>query len=271
MASAKTQIVDFSKVKEGGNFNKARIPAGDYAAVITKVEDAESKSDQIFQYLFTISKIKGHSQTSLPYYCKLQENQLWKLRNILIAAGKNVPKSKQKVDVNSLVGKTIGVTIDDTEYEGKEQSEIAAVFPAAELDDSVSGADEEDDAEDEAEGEEPEDEPEDEVEEEPEAEEETGDEYDAMDRLELRRTLKKLDPELKTSTKQSDDDLRDLIRGLVAGDAEAEEEVEEEEPEEEPEPVTRKVTRKPVAKKPVAKKPAVVSDDDLDELDIDEM
>ena len=75
---ATAQNVDFSNVKEGGNFNRKRIPAGDYLAIVTKIDDAEAK-DGVFQYLVSI-KIKSSPTTVLPYYCKLQENQLWKLR-----------------------------------------------------------------------------------------------------------------------------------------------------------------------------------------------
>src|SRR5690606_18206436 len=148
MAKASSQNIDFSNVKDGGNFNKKRIPAGDYLATITKIEDAEAK-DGIFQYLISI-KINKHTSSVLPYYCKLQENQLWKLRNILIAAGLTVPKRKVKVDPNRLVGKIIGVTVEDAEYEGKDQSEIAGVFPAAELSD-ISDDDEPAEDDDEAE------------------------------------------------------------------------------------------------------------------------
>ena len=244
------KTVDFSNVKDGGNFNRSRIPAGDYLAKIVKVEDAVSKKDDAFQFLFTI-QIQKRPSSKFPYYCKLQENQLWKLRNLLIAAGKTVPKSKIKVDPNQIVGKLIGVTVEDDDYDDKEQSSISGVFPAAELaesgddDDESAGVEEadedEDDNLDDLEDVSVE---EDEPEEEPEEEEETGDEYDAMERLDLRKTLKKLDPELKTSTKQTDDDLRTLIRELNAKKA------------------------APAKKKPAK---AEVSDEELEELDIDDL
>lgn len=139
---ASAKAVDFSGVKDRGNFNPKHIAEGDYAAKIVKVEDAESKKDQSFQYVFTI-KLNKFSQNSYPYYCKLQENQLWKLRNIAVAAGLNVPKKRMKFDPNKVVGKSIGVTMEDDEYEGKMKSVIGAVFPISELAD---GAEIEDDA-----------------------------------------------------------------------------------------------------------------------------
>lgn len=271
---ATSKLVDFTNVKEGGNFNKNRIPAGDYLATITKVEDAPAKGDGGFQYLFSI-KIVKRPGTVLPYYCKLQENQLWKLRNIFIAAGKSIPKKKLKVDVNSLVGKQIGVTIADTEYEGKDQSEIDGLFPAAELDDAPDDEPIEDDDEGEEEEEGLDDldagEVEDEADEEPEAEDEADDEEEeeadpllALDRTALKAELKRLDPTFQAKKSQTDDDLRELLRGAATP---AEEEDDEEE-EEAPAPVAKKAAPKKAAPK---KKVAEVTDDELEELDIDDL
>jgi len=257
---ASVKVVDFSNVKDGGQFNKARIPAGDYLAKVIKVEDAQTKESKEFQYLFTI-QIQKRPSSKFPYYCKLAENQLWKLRNLLIAAGLNVPKKREKVDPNRVVGKIIGVTVDDTEYEDKEQSEITGVFPASELQDSVMNdddddemADDVDDADDELEDL---DEASDEEDEEEPAEEDEevdeGDEWDAItDRLELRKALKKVAPDVKTTTAMTEDDIRDLIRKAYADKAAAE---------------------KPKAKatSKVKKKAKEVSDDELESLDLDDL
>lgn len=150
MASAQAAALDFTNVKEGGgSFNKKRMPEGDYKAKVTKVADAPSKKDGIMQWLFTIDVEGGGTY---PYYCKHQENQLWKIRNLLVAAGISVPKKRVKVDPNKVVGKTIGVTLEDDEYDGKAQSNIAAVFPASELngdDDDLDDDVEEDEVEEE--------------------------------------------------------------------------------------------------------------------------
>lgn len=129
---AKAMNLDFSGVKDRGAFNPKQVAEGDYAAVITKVEDAEAKGDGGAMYVFTI-KLDKFSQASYPYRCKIQENQLWKLRNIAVAAGLNVPKKRMKFDPNKVVGKRVGVTMEDDEYEGKMKSEVSAVFPLSEL------------------------------------------------------------------------------------------------------------------------------------------
>lgn len=266
MVSAKN--IDFSNVKDGGGrFNRNRLPAGDYLAKISKVEDAEAK-DGVFQFLFSI-QIAKHPSRILPYYCKLQENQLWKLRNLLIAAGMTVPKRKLKLDPSKVVGKSIGVTLEDDEYDGKEQSSIAAVFPAAELIDGASVEDDDDDDEGGADDEEAldslDDAADDDEEDEEEADEESADPYADLDRAALKAELKKRDSSFQARKSQSDDDLRDLLR---AGDSDAAAaEGEDDEEEDEPEP-----PKKPAAKKAAAKKKAAeVDDEDLEELDIDDL
>jgi hypothetical protein len=151
--SAKTDSVtqhnlDFTNVKDGGqSFNKKRVPAGDYLARVTKVQDSPAK-DGVPQWLFTIQLENKHTDRKFPYYCKLQDNQLWKVRNLLLAAGKAVPKKKVRVNPEVVVGKLIGITLEDDEYEGKAQSVVEAIFPSTELEDSDVDTDEDEDTED---------------------------------------------------------------------------------------------------------------------------
>lgn len=144
------QVVDFSNVRDGGaTFNKKRVPAGDYLARVVKVQDSPAK-DGIHQWLYSIELVDKFTDRKFPYYCKLQDNQLWKLRNLFLAAGKAVPKKKVKVNPAMIVGKLIAVTLEDDEYDGKPQSVIGTVFPASELneDDNSDVNDELDDTED---------------------------------------------------------------------------------------------------------------------------
>lgn len=272
MAGASARNVDFSNVKDGGAFNRSRIPAGDYLATITKVEDAESKSDGVFQYLFSI-KINKKPSSVFPFYCKLQENQLWKLRNLMIAAGITVPKRRMKVDPNRLVGKVIGVTVEDDEYEGKEQSTVQGVFPASELSDGYGedpNSDDEDEPEtamddednlDDLQDEEPEDEPEE--------DDEPADPYGDMDRAALKAELKKRDSSFQARKSQTDDDLRALLRESDGG---ADEDDEEEDEEPTPPPAKKKAApARRARKKTAAPKADEVTDEELDELDIDDL
>lgn len=273
---AKKAALDFTNVKEGGNFSKKHMPAGDYLAKVTKVEDAmpKDKDDKTPMWLFTIQLVKTPSAT-YPYYCKLQENQLWKVRNLLVAAGINVPKKKVGVDPNRIVGKTVAVSLDDTEYNDKEQSEIGAIFSPKELDaavdvddDDVDDVDEDDDEEEVevapkkskkkpapvAEDDDDDEEDEDEAESDDDDEEE-GDQYDAMDRAALRKAVRKAIPGTKVSKAMSDDDLRNMLRG----DTDADEEEDDEDEEDEPAPPKKKKKAKPA------------EDEDEDEIDIEDL
>lgn len=149
MATAKA--LDFTNVSDGGGgrFNRKHQPTADYEGKIVKVEDAPSKKDGVFQWLFTIQVGPG----TYPYYCKHDPELLWKIRNLWEAAGITVPKKKLKVDPSKVVGRTIGVTLEDDDYNDKLRSQIASVFPASELEGG--GSDEEEEEEDDEEEEAP--------------------------------------------------------------------------------------------------------------------
>lgn len=276
-----TQIVDFSNVKDGGQFNRNRVPAGDYLAQVVKVDDAKAK-DGVFQYLFSIKLKNQHQSRTFPYYCKLQDNQLWKLRNLLIAGGMTVPKKRMKLDPSRIVGKLIGVTLEDDEYEGREQSEITAVFPAADLTDGATIEDDDDDVSDDLDDDDDlDDEPapapkkkskpapvveddeddEDEAEEDEDEEEETAKPYANLDRTQLKREIKKIDGSYSVKRSQTDDDLREVLAGLAGGGA-------AEEDEEDEAPAPKKAAAK---RKTKAAKVEDITDDELDELDLDDL
>ena len=129
---ATAEIVDFTNVKEGGGqFKKTHYPAGDYPGKILAVVDTTKKDDKsVKMWLWTIG-VKGGKY---PYYTnRVDPNQAWKIRNLFVAAGVNVPKKRAKVDPNLIVGKDIAVTLDDEEYDGKMQSVVNSTFPLSEL------------------------------------------------------------------------------------------------------------------------------------------
>lgn len=138
-------VIDFSDVPEEGGrtFNKKRQPAGDYLGKIIKVQDEKSKKDGVAQWLYTIQV----GRYTYPYYCKLQANQYWKIRGLFKAAGINVPSKRVKVNPELAVSKSVGVTLEDDEYEGKEQSVVDAIFPPSELEDNAGVAEQGDDDE----------------------------------------------------------------------------------------------------------------------------
>lgn len=240
---ATARTLDFTGVKEGGDFRPRRRPEGDYYAHIVEVKDHESKQGND-TWLFTI-KIDGDSRASYPYYVGTDENQLWKVRAIFVGAGVQVPSKRVKADPNKLVGKAIGVALEDDEYEGRVKSTIGAVFPIDDLDDAMneqgSGKsakkatasrrpaepDDEDDIEDE-------------------------DEDDAPPPPKKPAKKAKRAPEPEPE------------------DDEDEESDEDEDDEEEP-PPPKRTAKKPPAKKATRRKAPPPEDDEDDELDLDEL
>lgn len=140
---AKKHTLDFTNTKESSGINPKHMPRGDYLLKIVNVDETMKDDVPMWRFDLQMADIRN---AVYPYYCKLQENQLWKVRNLLLAAGINVPKKKVGVDPNKLVGKEVGATLEDDEYEGKMKSVIDAVFPASELEESnVEPDDDEDD------------------------------------------------------------------------------------------------------------------------------
>jgi hypothetical protein len=138
--AAKTKTLDFSGVEDrAGNFRPRRKPEGDYYAVITDVSDHTSKEGND-GWVFTV-KVNGDSRATYPYYCNFDKEQLWKSRGLCIAAGLKVPSSKVKMDPNKLVGRGIGIALEDDEYEGRMKSVIAAVFPKDDISDARNDGD----------------------------------------------------------------------------------------------------------------------------------
>lgn len=139
------RVVDFTNVRDSSGINPKRMPAGDYLARVTKVFDKPTKSTGEFQWCFVVALEEGSA--TYPYYCKLVDNQLWKLRNLFVAAGINVPKKRLKIDPSKVVGKLIGITLEDDEFDNKPKSVIASLFSAAELKDETVPASEDDEEE----------------------------------------------------------------------------------------------------------------------------
>lgn len=143
---ASKKKVNFKGVKDRSPFRRKHLPEGDYRAKIIDVADHESNSGNS-GWVWTIQVPKGNA--TYPYYTMLEDNQLWKIRNLLTAAGLKVPKKLVAVDPNKAIGKEIAVTLEDDEYEGRLRSSIEDVFPVRDLAPSDDDDDDEDDEVDE--------------------------------------------------------------------------------------------------------------------------
>lgn len=154
MATKKIKI-DFSKTEERSGWNTRHIPAGLHKAQIVSVQETEAQDGTaMLVYGFQPTDIKYRTR-KFPFYCKLQQNQLWKLRDLLVAAGETVPKKSVQIDPNKVVGREIAIEVEDDMYNGNVRSTVQAIYNvamvdeieedlAAEADDLTQPADEED-------------------------------------------------------------------------------------------------------------------------------
>lgn len=238
---ATKQTIDFSQTKDQSGFNPKRKEEGEYLGTITSFEDTKSKSGNAM-WVFGV-QLKTDRRATYPVYCLLGADQVWKLRNLMMAAGFAVPKKRITVDGNRLVGKDIGIFLADDEYEGKPKSVIESFFPASEYS-GPSNEDDDSDEEEEYEEEAPEDE-----------------EYEDDE-----------EPEDEVPADADEDDAEDETEEEPEDDEE-----QDEEPEDEPEPAPAKkkapAARKAAPARATTKKrqpaPEPEDDEDEDEMDVD--
>jgi hypothetical protein len=276
MASKKiaARTLDLTNVKDASGINPKHKESGEYLGKIVEVRDDPAKDGEA---MWTwIIKTTDDSTATYPYYVKLIDSQLWKLRNLFIAAGIPLPKRAQKIDPNKVVGKEVGMYLDDDEYEGKMKSVISSVMPKEELAEYADGADEVDDDEDDEEEEEVapvkrgRGRPKKVVEEEDDDDEE--EEEPAPVKRGRGRPKKVVEPEEDDDDEDEEEDEpeppKKRGRGRPRKVAEPEEDDDDDE-EEAPAPKKRGRPAKAAAKSAPVKKRRRRADDDDDDLDID--
>lgn len=145
---AKRIKLDFSKTNDRSGWNTKHIPEGLYAARITHVEETKAKDGTpMLIYGFQPNENK-YKTRSFPVYCKLQANQLWKLRDLLMAAGYEVPKKVTTIDPDKIVGKTVAIEVEDNVYNGNVNSQVSNIYDLSlveDIDEDQELGDEEDD------------------------------------------------------------------------------------------------------------------------------
>lgn len=146
---AKKITIDFSKTEERSSWNTRKMPIGLYRMRIASVQQTEAK-DGTPMIVYGLQPTSQQFRTRLlPFYCKLQPNQLWKLRDILVAAGQKVPQRAIKLDPEAIVGAVISAEVEDDLYNGVERSTLTGVYSAeftADVEDPTQGSDSEEDS-----------------------------------------------------------------------------------------------------------------------------
>lgn len=142
-------IADFKNVESGGG--RVRVPEGDYRAKVLKYVVGESKSSGNPMITWTFEGIEGKLKgKKLKDYTTLTADSLWKLKGLLEALGFSIPAKKVDLDkyLKRTIGKELGLTIVDEEYENKMSSKIADYMTSDALGDSDEDDESDDDEED---------------------------------------------------------------------------------------------------------------------------
>lgn len=159
--AATARAVDLTGVSEGGTFKPKRKPEGDYRAKFVKADDHQpNDKTKPLGWVMTV-QVEGDNRATYPVYLNPSEKERWKIMQACRAAGFNVSPKRMKFDPNKLVGKAIGVYLEDDEYEGRLKSVIGEMFLVSEVGanaDEDAPEDDEEEIVDEVEDEEPEDE-----------------------------------------------------------------------------------------------------------------
>lgn len=241
--------LDFSKVEESSGWNSKAMPEGLHAMKIVGVEQTEAQDGTDMLIYALVPTDPRYKSRRFPFYCKLQQNQMWKLRDLLVAAGVSVPKKAAQVDIEAPIGKTIAAEVTDASGQYQGRSEINGTYGLEILEED---------------GTEPDDEDEEEYEDEEVEEEEDDEDLSLLALPALRKMAKDLGIdtaglkkddlieaiEEEQADDEDDDDLDD--EDLEDEDLDDEEDFEDDEEEdEEPEPAPR---RRPAAKAAPARK-----------------
>lgn len=214
MAMKKIRL-DFSKTEERSGWNTRHIEEGLYKMKVAGVQETEAQDGTAMLVYSLVPTDSRYKSRNFPYYCKLQQNQLWKLRDLLVAAGQTVPKKALAIDPSVVVGKSVAAEVADDSYQGQVRSQVQGTYGLDILDEDGSGG-----GLDEFSGD---DEDEEEYEDEPEEDDVEDEEEDlaSLSLAELRKRAKELG--IATTGLKKDD--------LIEAIEEADEEVEDEEDE----------------------------------------
>lgn len=138
--------LDFSKVEERSGWNSKEMPEGLHEFRIELV-DLKDANDGTAMWTYGLRPTNPKYKTRLfPYYCKHQANQLFKLRDLFVAAGLTVPKKRVGLDPDAPVGKLVAAEVSDASGQYAGRSEIDGVYDRSIIDegDQVDPEEEED-------------------------------------------------------------------------------------------------------------------------------
>lgn len=143
--------LDFSKVEERSGYNSRQMPEGLYEAKVSGLEHRDAQDGTAMLVYGLQPTQRKYSTRNFPHFCKLQQNQLWKLRDLFVAAGETIPKKATQIDPEKIIGAKVVIEVGDGSGEYSDRSEVVTVYPLSALEDLTGDSDEydEDEAEEE--------------------------------------------------------------------------------------------------------------------------
>jgi hypothetical protein len=119
---------------------KINLPEGRMLFEITDVEDGEGPAGPYYKWELTVAKGKYEGKKAKPYITSLSPDSLWNLKNLLEAAGVEIPDSATDIDKDDIIGKKVWSEIVHEEYEDsngrkKQSSGVNGTFESADDDD----------------------------------------------------------------------------------------------------------------------------------------
>ena len=219
--NASAAEVDFGAIEDGGG-SKPHVAEGDYPMRIAGVKFATSQAgNPMFVWTFKgkEGKLKGKEFTD---YTALTVKALFKLRDLIEAATGKAPGGKVNVRKlldyckKNVVGKDVGVTLEDDEYTNDKGKTFVSskISDYLSIEDLNSEAPDDDDIEDE----------DDDIEDEDDEDEDEDDGLDELDRTGLKKHIKAEGLEVTVKKSMSDDDIRAAIREAAGDDEDDDEE-----------------------------------------------
>lgn len=129
------------KVNFEGIEGRVLLPEGDYAAKVNSAEQVESSTgNPMLKWVFhTIDDDKRYHNKPLYVNTSLQPQALWNLRNLLEAMGEDIPDDEFDLDLESLVGKELVLTVGNEDYEGRKTSRVTDYSPMEDEPDKPDG------------------------------------------------------------------------------------------------------------------------------------
>lgn len=121
--------LDFTNVNDNGDFKKVDKP-GTYNVKISKVEAKKSQAGKPYlNWEFTVidEEFKG---SKLWFVTSLQPQALFNLRNLLVAAGLDVPKSVVSIDLDTVIGRIVAVKVEMETYNGEQRARVKSIIKA---------------------------------------------------------------------------------------------------------------------------------------------